>query len=311
MPDIVVMFFLLGVVAGLVRSDLTIPKAAYDVLSLLLMLTIGLKGGIALHGNVTGGMALQMLAIMVLGFVLPVLLYPVLRKLVKLSVADSASFVAHYGSVSAGTFAVALAFAQNRGLPVGGEATIYLVLLELPALLVGIILFRRFAGDTAKQSGAWPVIRHALTSRSVILLVGGVIIGWLYGPQQGAMVTDLLMAGFKAILALFLLEMGLTAAEALTNIRRSHWRVVVFALVAPPILSLAGLATGVLLGLPVGSTVILASLTASASYIAAPVAVRGSIPQADLGLAMLASLGITFPFNVIVGIPLYTWMLGY
>jgi len=310
MPDIVVMFFLLGVVAGLVRSDLTIPKAAYDVLSLLLMLTIGLKGGMALHAGFSGGIVVQLLTVMALGFLIPILLYPVLRRFVRLSIADSASFCAHYGSVSAGTFAVALAYAQSNGLRVGGEATMYLVLMELPAILVGIFLFRRFSGGLRDEGGISHIVHEALTNRSVILLVGGVIIGWMYGPQEGAMVTDLLMAGFKGVLALFLLEMGLTAAEALIKLRWDQWRVVVFALTAPLVLASLGVVTAAMLGLPAGSAVILVSLTASASYIAAPVAVRGAIPSADVGLAMLAALGLTFPLNVLLGIPLYAYVLN-
>lgn len=310
MPDIVVMFFLLGVVAGLVKSDLTIPKAAYDVLSLLLMLTIGLKGGIALHGGLSAGLLAQVALVMALGFLIPLALYPVLRRLVKLNVADSASFCAHYGSVSAGTFAVALAYAQSNNLTVGGEATLYLVLMELPAILVGIFLFRRLAGGLDQSGGLRAILHESLTNRSVILLVGGVVIGWMYGPREGFAVTDLLMTGFTAVLALFLLEMGLTAAEALMKLRWSHYRVVLFALLAPLVLSWFGIVAALLLGLPMGSAIILASLTASASYIAAPVAVRGAIPQADLGLAMLASLGITFPFNVIVGIPIYARLLS-
>ena len=138
-----------------------------------------------------------------------------------------------------------------------------------------------------------------------MLLVGGVIIGFMYGPQQGAAVTELLTGAFKAVLALFLLEMGLTAADTLSPIPWKKWRLLVFALFAPPILSLVGMGAGFALGLATGSVLILATLTASASYIAAPAAIRTAIPNADIGLAMLMSLGITFPFNVIVGIPLY------
>ncbi|MCH8550338.1 MAG: sodium-dependent bicarbonate transport family permease [Natronospirillum sp.] len=310
MPDIVTMFFVLGVLAGLVRSDLEVPKAAYDVLSLLLMLTIGLKGGIALHGNLAPELLIRLLAVMALGFLIPLGLYPVMRRLVKLNIADSASFIAHYGSVSAGTFAVALAYTQTHSLATGGEVTLYLVLLELPAILTGMILYALFirgapTDKNTERHGIGTIVAESFTNRSVILLVGGVVIGWMYGPGQGQEVTGLLMGAFTVVLALFLLDMGLTAAEALRGVRRRHWRVLTFALVAPMVLAWPGLLMGLLLELPVGSTLILASLTASASYIAAPVAVRGAIPEADSGLAMLAALGVTFPFNVLVGIPLY------
>ncbi|WP_104204097.1 sodium-dependent bicarbonate transport family permease [Billgrantia saliphila] len=313
MPDIVVMFFLLGLLAGVVKSDLTIPKAAYDTLSLLLMLTIGLKGGMALYGNLDWSIVPELLAVAAIGALIPLALMPVLRRLVRLSAADSASIAAHYGSVSAGTFAVALAFAESRALPIGAEVTLYLVMMELPAIMVAIALYRRHAGKNSSEAlqGIW---HETLTNRGVILLAGGAVIGAMYGPADGANVTDLLMGAFHAVLALFLLQMGLTAAETLRPIPWFHWRLLTFALVAPLLLSLVGMTVGLTLGLPSGSVLILTALTASASYIAAPAAMRTAIPKASIGLAMLASLGFTFPLNVIVGIPLYhhviQWMAG-
>ncbi|ANB02934.1 sodium-dependent bicarbonate transport family permease [Ectothiorhodospira sp. BSL-9] len=304
MPDIVVMFFLLGLVAGLLKSDLTIPKAAYDTLSLLLMLTIGLKGGMALHGNISLSVIQDLMAVAVLGALIPLILMPLLMRVVCLSAADSASMAAHYGSVSAGTFAVALAFAEGLKLTISPEVTLYLVMMELPAIMVAIFLYRRYSG--AKASAGMPGIWHeTLTNRGVILLVGGVIIGLLYGPQEGAAVTDLLTNAFKVVLALFLLEMGLTAAETLRPIPWHHWRLLCFAVFAPFVLAGVGLGMGLLMGLPAGSLLILTALTASASYIAAPAAIRAAIPKANIGLAMLAALGLTFPVNVIIGIPLY------
>lgn len=306
MPDIVVMFFLLGLVAGLVRSDLSVPKAAYDLLSLLLMLTIGLKGGFALHGQLRLSLIPELLGIAVIGALTPLLLMPLLRRLVRLSLADSASLAAHYGSVSAGTFAVALAYSQTHLLTVGPEVTLYLVMLELPAIIMALLLYRR--AQPAKQGTMTGLWHEALTNRGVILLVGGVLIGFMYGPDQGANVTGLLTGAFQVVLALFLLDMGLTAATTLRPFPRAQWRVLVFALVAPPVLAIAGLLMGVWLALPLGSVVILASMTASASYIAAPAAIRNAIPEANIGLAMLAALGLTFPLNVMLGIPLYHQM---
>ncbi|MCG7599466.1 sodium-dependent bicarbonate transport family permease [Halomonas sp. McH1-25] len=304
MPDIVVMFFLLGLLAGVLKSDLAIPKAAYDTLSLLLMLTIGLKGGMALYGNLGWSVVPELLSVAALGALIPLALMPVLRRFVRLSPADSASLAAHYGSVSAGTFAVALAFAEGRGLPIGAEVTLYLVMMELPAIMVAIAIFRRYRGRQSGEAmqGIW---HETLTNRGVILLAGGVVIGAMYGPAEGASVTNLLTGAFHAVLALFLLEMGLTAAETLRPIPWRHWRLLAFALAAPPVLSLVGMSVGLVLGLPVGSVLILTALAASASYIAAPAAMRTAIPEANIGLAMLASLGFTFPLNVIVGIPLY------
>lgn len=316
MPDIVVMFFVLGLVAGLLKSDLKIPKAAYDTLSLLLMLTIGLKGGMALYGSLEWALVLELLAIASLGAFIPLIVIPVLLKLAKADHANAASLAAHYGSVSAGTFAVALAYVDSQNLPVDPEVTLYLVMLELPAILVALAYYRRHASATIdsgtasrhKQSELW---HETFTNRGVVLLVGGVIIGFMYGPNEGIAVTELFTHAFKAVLALFLLEMGLTAAETLSPIPWKKWRLLTFALVAPFCLSFVGLSAGMALGLETGSIVVLATLTASASYIAAPAAIKTSIPKADIGLAMLMSLGITFPFNAIIGIPLYHQVVAY
>lgn len=310
MPDIVVMFFLLGLIAGLLRSDLKVPKAAYDTMSLLLMLTIGLKGGMALHGNLSWSLLPEMIVVALLGVIVPLLLFPILRKLIKLSLADSASVAAHYGSVSAGTFAVALAYVESQNLTVSAQVTLYLVLLELPAIVVGLLLYRRY--QTGKNHISLGNLWHeSLTNRGVVLLLGGVIIGFMYGYQSGSEVTELFTGAFKAVLALFLLEMGLVAAETLRPIPLAYWRLLVFALLAPFLLASLGMFAGHFLGQSEGTIVILASLMASASYIAAPAAIKSSIPEADVGLAMLASLGITFPLNVILGISFYHWLISF
>lgn len=303
--DIIVAFFLLGVAAGLVRSELSIPREIYDLLGILLMLAIGLKGGLALHGNLTPGLIPELLALLALGALIPLICFPVLMKLVGLSRANAGSLAAHYGSVSAGTFAVALAYVEARGLTVLPQTTLYLVLLEMPAIILGIVLYR--GGGAGRD---WARLLHeAFTSRGVLLLFGGVVIGYAYGESGIAPVAPFFIDLFRGVLALFLVEMGLLTASYLHNWQAGYWRVAVFALVAPPVLSLAGLGVALLFEMPVGSAVVLASLTASASYIAAPAAIRQAVPEADIGMAMLASLGVTFPFNVLVGIPLYHSLL--
>lgn len=205
---------------------------------------------------------------------------------------------------------MALAYAESHQLPIAPQVTLYLVLLELPAIMVGLALFRYFDRSNSSAQSRISLLHETLTNRGVVLLIGGVIIGYLYGPMEGAPVTDLFTHAFKAVLALFLLEMGLTAAENLRPIPFQHWRLLCFALLAPACLALLGMATAAALGLTAGGALILASLTASASYIAAPAAFRAAVPQAHIGLAMLASLGVTFPFNVIVGIPLYHHLMS-
>jgi hypothetical protein len=307
MPDIVIMFFLLGVLAGLAKSDLKVPQAAYDTLSILLMLTLGLKGGLALHGQLHWQLVPEVVAVVLIGITIPLLLYPILRKLILLNEANSASIAAHYGSASAGTFAVALAYAEANNLAISPQTTLYLVLLELPAIVVAILLHKKATGNRGSMAGIW---HEALTSRGVLLLAGGVVIGYCYGPEGSKDIAPLFLGAFKALLALFLLEMGRCASQYLTPIPIQHWRLMLFGLIAPFVLSLIGIATGIALDLPEGTTLILASLTASASYIAAPAAIRTAIKEADIGLAIFAALGVTFPLNVLVGIPVYFEVLN-
>jgi hypothetical protein len=273
----------------------------------LLMLVLGLKGGMALHGKFEPAMLNQLLPIAALGFILPLCCYPILRKLVGLSLDDAASVAAHYGSVSAGTFAVVLAMVEQANLPLNPETTLYLVLLELPAIVVMLWLHRRLSGQGNKSG----ILREALTSRGVLLLGGGVVIGYLFGPAGLNPLAPVLLDGFKTMLALFLLEMGLCTAKVCSPLPWQHWRLMVFAAVMPFMLAWVGIAMALLLHLPEGSALILAGITASASYIAAPAAIRAAIPNANIGLAMLAALGITFPVNVLIGLPLYQSWLHY
>jgi hypothetical protein len=274
-------------------------------LSILLMLVLGLKGGVALHGKFELAMLSQLLPIAALGFILPLCCYPILRKLVGLSLDDSASIAAHYGSVSAGTFAVVLAMVEQAGLPLNPETTLYLVLLELPAIVIMLWLHRRLSGQGSKSG----ILREALTSRGVLLLGGGVLIGYLYGPVGLKPLAPVLFDGFKTMLALFLLEMGLCTAKVCSPLPWQHWRLIAFAAITPFALAWVGIAAALALNLPAGSALVLAGITASASYIAAPAAIRTAIPNANIGLAMLAALGITFPVNVLIGLPLYrTWL---
>lgn len=310
MPDIVVAFFALGLIAGLVRSDLKVPGQIYDILTILLMLSIGIKGGLALHSNGGDVVWTHLLLIMALGFLLPPLMFPLLQRLVRLPAADAISIAAHYGSVSAGTFAVAWALAESFKLPLAADTTLYLVILELPAIILMLAFYHWRQGGDERQAGMGAIWHEALTSRGVILLMGGVVIGWLYGPEGLASIEGLVLNGFTALLALFLLEMGLTTARICRPFPFALWRLVVFAALAPLLLMWPGLLLGMALDLPQGSILVLAALTASASYIAAPAAIRSAIPQADVGKAMLAALGITFPLNVLVYVPVLAALLA-
>lgn len=307
MPDIVIAFFALGLVAGLVKSDLKVPAPIYEILSILLMLTLGLKGGMALHGEALLPLLPELTIVALTGIIIPLLLYPVLRHAVQLDRANATSVAAHYGSVSAGTFAVALAMVEHAGLAISPQATLYLVLLELPAIVTMLILHSKKSGQ---QSSIGSILREALTSRGVLLLGCGMIIGWLYGNSGLSDISPVLMGGFKTLLALFLLEMGLCTAKVCLPLPFNQWRLMLFALIAPFVLASAGIGLSFALGLPAGSALILTALMASASYIAAPAAIRSAIPKANVGLALLASLGITFPLNVLFALPIYQqWLM--
>ncbi len=307
MPDIVIAFFALGLTAGLLKSDLKVPPSFYQALTILLMLVLGLEGGLALHGKFELSMLRTLISIAAVGFVIPLLCYPVLRRLVKLDTDNAASIAAHYGSVSAGTFAVALALVKKTGLELNPETTLYLVMLELPAIISALWLHHKLSGQTQSKG----ILREALTSRGVLLLGGGVLIGYAYGPVGLGPLEPVLLNGYKTMLALFLLEMGICTANVCSPLPWKHARLMLFAAVAPFVLAALGIAVSVALGLPAGSAFILTSLVASASYIAAPAAIQTSIPNANIGLAMLAALGITFPVNVLIGLPIYMQWVHY
>ena len=304
MPDIIIAFFALGLLAGLLKSDLKVPQSVYQTLTILLMLVLGLEGGVALHGKFDFSMLPSLAGVAVAGFLIPLLCYPILRRAIGLNPANAASIAAHYGSVSAGTFAVALTMAKAGGLTLKPETTLYLVMLELPAIISAICLYNKLSGSTQGQ-GSGTILREALTSSSVLLLGGGVVIGYLYGPLGLGPLEPVLLNGYKSMLALFLLEMGLCTAKACSPLPWQHARLMLFAAVAPFALAGLGIAIAIALNLPAGSAFVLTCLIASASYIAAPAAIQTAIPQADIGLAMLAALGITFPINIFIGLPMY------
>ncbi|MBX3634784.1 MAG: sodium-dependent bicarbonate transport family permease [Rubrivivax sp.] len=314
MVDVVVLFFLLGLFARLVGSDLRLPEALYETLSIYLLLAIGLKGGIELSRQPLAALAPQVLACMALGFAIPFVLYPLARAL-KLAAADAASLAAHYGSVSVVTYAVASAALARAGIAHEEHAALWVAVMEAPGIVAGILLARwgmrraaagPDAGPVAATAGSWGTLAHdVLFGKSVLLLAGGLLIGAIAGDAGTKPIEAVFVTPFKGVLALFLLELGLVAGGRLAELRRFGLAVGVIGIGAPPLLALAGGAVGVALGLSTGGVALLATLAASASYIAAPTAMRIAVPQANAALSITAALGITFPFNLVVGIPLY------
>jgi uncharacterized protein len=317
MIDVVVLFFLLGLLARLVKSDLALPGALYETLSIYLLLAIGLKGGIELSKQSVQAVLPQVLWCLAMGLAIPCALYPVLRKFVRLGNYDAASLAAHYGSVSVVTFAVASAYLTQQQVPFEAHAALWVALLEAPGIVAGIALARwsqrqLAAGATPSALPAttaatpWAALAHdVFLGKSVLLLAGGLAIGTTMGEAGTAPIAPLFTVLFKGVLALFLLELGLVAGARLGELKRYGMGLIVFAFLAPMCLAVLGALGGKLLGLSVGGTAIMATLAASASYIAAPTAMRIAVPQANAALSITAALGITFPFNVIFGIPLY------
>lgn len=322
MVDVVVLFFALGVFARLVKSDLRLPEALYETLSIYLLIAIGLKGGIELHRLPLASLMPQILGCMALGFAIPFVLTPLLRGL-GLSRVDSASMAAHYGSVSVVTFAVASAYLVQQGVEAEAHAALWVALMEAPGIVAGILLAR--VGAASANAGAvgtastaapvgsaqvnWRELAHdVFLGKSVLLLVGGMLIGATVGEAGVAPIAAVFVVPFKGVLALFLLELGLVAGGRLGELQRYGLRIVAFAVVAPVCLALAGAVVGQLMGLSLGGVAIMATLAASASYIAAPTAMRMAVPEANAALSITAALGVTFPFNILFGVPLYLEM---
>jgi hypothetical protein len=299
--DPVILFFLLGLGAKLLRSELRFPSAIYDFLSILLLLAIGLKGGIELAKQPLFVLLPQMVAVVIVGFILPLVAFPVLHYVGRFKRADAASIAAHYGSVSVGTYAVAVAYLGSRQIFFEEHMPLLLVLLEIPAILVGIVLARGFS-----RKMRWDVVaREVFLGKGIVLLVGGLLIGWIAGPEGTVSIQPLFFDLFKGILALFLLEMGILTATQLGSLRQHGLFLLGFGVAMPLFSAVVGTSLGWLLGLSVGGTAMLGILAASASYIAVPAAMRISVPEANSTLSLTAALGVTFPFNVLLGIPIY------
>lgn len=299
--DPVVWFFVLGLIAGFARSDLRIPPAIYELLSIVLLLSIGLKGGVELARSPFDGIALQAAAVILLGLSIPFLVFPLAYYVARLKRPDAASVAAHYGSVSVATYAVGVSYLGTRSVSYDSQLPLFLVLLEIPAIVVGIVLARGISRQTR-----WSSLAHEiLFGKSIVLLVGGLFIGWVAGPERIGSLEPLFFDLFKGVLAVFLLEMGLIASSQTRELRSRALSILAIGLLLPVPLALAGALLGTALGLSVGGTTLLAVLSGSASYIAAPAAMRIAVPDANPSISLTASLGVTFPFNVFFGVPLY------
>lgn len=297
-----VLFFFLGMAAAFLRSGLEIPKAFSQFLSLYLLMAIGFKGGAALaDGGLSGGALAALSAAVALAVVIPFYVFAVLKR--RLDRADAAAIAASYGSVSLVTFIAATEFLKALGLEYGGHMVAALALMESPAIVIGVWLARR--GRPEEKGHAGELLRESFLNGPVFLLIGSFVIGWVTGPAGTKAFYPFTDHLFKGMLAFFLLDLGMTTAERFRDLQRAGFFLVAAAILVP--LLNAGLAMGTarLAGLAPGDAFLLTVLCASASYIAVPAAMRLAVPRANPGLYTPLPLAITFPFNVLVGLPLY------
>jgi uncharacterized protein len=303
----IVLAFGLGMFAALVKSDLEFPEALYHALTIYLLLAIGLKGGIALAATPLADIAVPLLATIVLGVVTPLTAFAVLRWVGRIDQVNAAAIAAHYGSVSAVTFLAAQTFAGTVGYAVEGYMPALVAVLEVPAIIVALLLVSRQAETAAaKVGGGWVAAVHeVMTGRSILLLVGGVIIGFIADPAALATVEPFFIGLFPGALTLFLLELGMIAARRLRDLRRVGPFLLGFGIVVPVLHGFLGVLVGQYAGLSPGGSAVLGAMVGSASYIAAPAAVRVALPQANPAFYLTSALGVTFPFNLTLGIPLY------
>ncbi|MDC0886380.1 sodium-dependent bicarbonate transport family permease [Altererythrobacter sp.] len=301
----VVLFFVLGLFAAFARSDLAIPEAIAKGMSLYLMAAIGLKGGVAVaESGIDGTVAAVLLAGILASFLMPFIANFTLRTFGKLDQLNAGAVAAHYGSVSVVTYVTATEILSLQGTPPEGFMVAVMAAMETPAILTGLFLAHGLgsAGKDARPKGE--LLHEVFLNASVVLLLGAFAIGIISGPDGFADVSPFFEAGFKGVLCIFLLDMGLIAARRIRDSRSITWRLTVIAVALPLFNGVVGTFAGSFIGMEVGSVAAFGVLCASASYIAVPAAMRLAVPEADPGIYLTMSLSITFPFNILINIGL-------
>lgn len=304
-----VLFFALGLFASFVKSDLSVPEAIAKTMALYLMMAIGFKGGVELAGT---GLTGTLFAVLVVGAILSALLpligFGLLRATSGLSRVNAAAVAAHYGSISIVTFVAATQAITAAGLGYDGYMIAVAAVMESPAIMVALLLAKGSGSTNAEGSH---IGREIFFNSSVLMLTGAFIIGYITGKPGLAMISPFIVDPFRGVLCLFLLDMGLIAGRGLrSGLGKLSTPVVLFGLYMPLIGAAFAVAASMLLGLSAGSAALLITLSASASYIAVPAAMRLALPEATPSIYLTLSLGVTFPFNLAIGIPLYIWLAG-
>ncbi len=302
LTSVAVLVFVFGFLAARVKSDLRLPDPIYQVISIYLLFGIGLKGGNGLHSATLDEFIAPALGTIVIGVLIPLVAFATLTLVRTLSAVDRGSIAAHYGSTSLVTFSAGLLFLENNVIAVEGFATALLTLLEIPGLIVGIYLGTR----ASKSTVAWKeTMVEVLLGKTVLLLAGGLLVGALTTESGYDKVAPFFVDLQNGILVLFLLHLGFLAGSNWHEIKKVGFSLILFAILFPVFAGFVGVAVGTATGLSVGGATILGILAASASYIAAPAAISVAMPQANGSLALMSSIGVTFPFNLVLGIPIY------
>lgn len=297
-----VLGFIFGFAASRVKSDVRVPDAIYQFLSIYLLFGIGLKGGHSLKSTPSADLVLPAIATLVCGILIPLLAFTFLKAARGLSNVDRGSIAAHYGSTSLVTFSAAILFLESNAIFVEGFAPALLTIMEIPGLIVGIFLASR---SLTSKVGWGHTLREVLLGKTVLLLIGGLAIGFITSTQGYEKVSPFFVDLLSGFLVLFLIHLGYLAGSSFSEIKSVGRPLVIFALLFPILSGAIGVTAGSLIGLSVGGATMLGVLSASASYIAAPAAVSVALPQASPTIALMSSIGITFPFNLILGIPIY------
>jgi hypothetical protein len=302
----IVLAFALGMVARWVKSDLEIPDAIYQALSIYLLFAIGLKGGVAISETPAAQLIGPISITLILGVLTPISAFFVLKFFGRLSRIDAAASAAHYGSVSAVTFLAAIEAAKFAGIPADGYLPALVAVLEVPGIIVGLLLARQTRGGGVKSA-----LHEVLAGKSIFLLIGGMVIGGVCGAAKIASVAPFFIDPFKGVLCIFLLELGMVAGRRIVDAKKAGWRLIVAGCVLPLVHGLLGTFGGILFGMSSGGAAVFGAMVGSASYIAAPAAVRIALPKASPGIYLTLALGITFPFNLAIGIPTFLSFAQY
>ena len=302
LTSVAVLVFVLGFIGARIKSDLRIPEPVYQAISVFLLFGIGLKGGHALKETALDSFAGPALATLALGVLIPFLAFSALKLVHSINDLNRGAIAAHYGSTSLVTFSAALFFLESSGVQVEGFATALLTIMEIPGIVVGIYLGSRHRNKSVQWG---KTLHEVLTGRTILLLVGGLAIGFITSQAGFEKVAPFFIDLQSGLLALFLLHLGYLAGSNWGEIRKVGAGVAVFALLFPIVAGTLGVVAGSAVGLSIGGATMLGVLCASASYIAAPAAVSVGLPEANAPLALMASIGVTFPFNLLVGIAIY------